>query len=105
MIIGNHNSVNGIQVANDVSISRHIAPLMLQPNFIQDSLQPADYAQEPLYTPVQLKWGGRFHPVPQGFVFPRCTTMALRYLRIYGDQYLDIGLYRHMKVQSLPAKI
>jgi hypothetical protein len=100
MIIGNLNSVNGIQVANDVSISRHIAPLMLQPNSIQDSLQPADCAQEPLHTPVQLNWGGRFHPVSQGFVFPRCTTIALLYLWIYGNQYLDIGLYRHTNAQS-----
>jgi hypothetical protein len=106
MIIGNLSSVNGIQVANDATISRHIAPLMLQLNAIQASLRPADSAQsqEPLSTPGQFQWGGRFHPVPQGFVFPRCTTMALWSLWIYGDQNLGIGPYRHIKARSLPRE-
>lgn len=46
-------------------------------------------------------WGGCFHMVPENFIIPQDTPMALWRLWIYGDLSKDIGPFRLIKSYSL----
>jgi hypothetical protein len=104
MIINNLSSVNGIQVSNDITISRHIAPLREHLAAIQASIEARELPIIPSQegNTVQYRWGNDMHPVPEGFRFPKCTTMNLWALWIYGNEDLGIGPYCLIKARSLP---
>ena len=46
-------------------------------------------------------WGGRFHCVPEGFMIPQDTPMALWRFWIYGDLSKQIRSFRHIEGYSL----
>lgn len=117
-VVKNIASVDGVAVTNEEMTKRvckeEMAPIFAQMKIMNDNLLkyqlgPSSIPDRELITATSFdqgayrsfRWGGRFHNVPEGFMVPQDTPMALWRFWIYGDLSKKIGPFRFIQGYSL----